>query len=259
MAEQKTVALDKRGDGVAVVRIVRPEALNALNLATRQALAETFVGLHDDPEIRSIVLTGDDKAFVAGADIKEFADLDATDLVKRRTERYWNAVAATPQPVIAAIQGYALGGGLELAMACDILVVGENAQLGQPEVRVGIMPGAGGTQRLTRAVGKFQAMRLCLTGKPISGREAYAIGLASEVVPDAEVMDRALAIASGIAKLPPLSMLCAKEAVLHAANTSLEAGMALERRAFQLLFASEDRTEGMSAFIDKRKPDFKGR
>ena len=258
MPDEQPVVLEKRPEGVAVVRLKRPEALNALNIATRKRLAEVFTDLQDDPEVRCIVLTGDDKAFAAGADLKEMVDAEAVEIMKRRTERYWQAIARTPQPVIAAIQGYALGGGLELAMICDIIVVGEGAQLGQPEVRVGIIPGAGGTQRLTRAVGKYQAMRLCLTGRPISGREAYEIGLASLCVPDGEVMETALKMAEGIAKLPPLAVASAKEAVLQGADASLEAGLALERKAFQLLFASQDRREGMTAFIEKRKPAFKG-
>lgn len=256
MAE--TVLVEKQGEGVAVVRLNRPEALNALNMATRQALAAAFTGLADDWEVRAIVLTGDDKAFAAGADLKEFASATTVEIVKRRSERYWKAVAETPQPVIAAISGYAMGGGLELAMACDLLVVGEGAQLGQPEIRVGIMPGAGGTQRLTRAVGKFQAMKMCLTGKPVSGREAYDMGLASECVPDGEVMEAALKLARSIARMPPLATRAVKEAVVHGESASLEAGLMMERKAFQLLFASDDRREGMSAFLEKRKPAFKG-
>ena len=259
MSDSAPVAWEKGTDGVATVRIARPEALNALNLATRKALAEAFSALQDDPDIRCIVLTGDEKAFAAGADLKEFVEADTVEVMKRRSERYWQTVARTPQPVIAAIQGYALGGGLELAMLCDIMVVGEGAQLGQPEVRVGIMPGAGGTQRLTRAVGKFQAMRLCLTGKPISGREAYEIGLASLVVPDGEVLDTALKMAAGIARLPPIAVTTIKEAILQGENAPLETALTLERKAFHTLFATEDRREGMTAFIEKRKPDFKGR
>jgi enoyl-CoA hydratase len=252
------VLTDRPEDGVVLVRINRPEARNALNMATRKALATTFESLHDDPSARAIVLTGNQQAFAAGADLKEFIDAGAIELLQRRSERYWSLVARTPQPVIAAINGYALGGGLELAMCCDIIIAGESAQLGQPEVRVGIMPGAGGTQRLTRAVGKFHAMRICLTGRPIAAAEAYQIGLVSQVVPDADVVDAALKMARDLARLPPLALMQIKEAILAGQDASLEAGLMLERKAFQLLFASADKREGMQAFFDKRHADFKG-
>ncbi len=256
--ETEPVLVDRPEDGVVLVRINRPEARNALNMATRRALAATFEGLHDDPSMRAIVLTGNEQAFAAGADLKEFIDAGAIEMLQRRSERYWSLVARTPQPVIAAINGYALGGGLELAMCCDIIIAGESAQLGQPEVRVGIMPGAGGTQRLTRAVGKFHAMRICLTGRPIAATEAYQIGLVSQVVPDADVVDAALKMARDLARLPPLALMQIKEAILAGQDASLEAGLMLERKAFQLLFASADKREGMQAFFDKRHPDFKG-
>jgi enoyl-CoA hydratase/carnithine racemase len=252
------VITERLDEGVALVRLNRPEVLNALNIATREALAAAFAALQDDAAVRAIVLTGDDKAFAAGADLKEFADATTVDIMLRRSERYWNTVAATPQPVIAAIQGYAMGGGLELAMACDLIVVGESAQLGQPEIRVGIMPGAGGTQRLTRAIGKFQAMRMCLTGKPVTGREAYQMGLACEVVADHDVLETALKLAASIARMPPLAARAIKEAIVQGESASLEAGLVMERKAFQLLFATDDRREGMKAFIEKRRPDFKG-
>ncbi|MEO0994187.1 MAG: enoyl-CoA hydratase-related protein [Pseudomonadota bacterium] len=258
MAEELVIT-EHRGEGVALVRLNRPEALNALNIATRKALAAAFAALSEDESVRAIVLTGDEKAFAAGADLKEFADATPVEIMARRSERYWKTVAETPQPVIAAIQGYAMGGGLELAMACDLIVVGEEAQLGQPEIRVGIMPGAGGTQRLTRAVGKFQAMKMCLTGKPVSGREAYAMGLASDCVPDADVLEVALKQATSIARMPPMAARAIKEAVVQGESASLDAALMLERKAFQLLFATEDRSEGMAAFIEKRRPAFKGR
>ncbi len=259
MSQDSALVLTERPeDGVAVIRINRPEVRNALNIATRQALAAAFEALHDDSAVRAVVLTGDEQAFAAGADLKEFIEADPIEMLKRRSERYWTAVARTPQPVIAAISGYALGGGLELAMCADILIAGESAQLGQPEVRVGVMPGAGGTQRLTRAVGKFQAMRLCLTGRPIGAEEALRMGLVSQVVADGEVLEAALKTARDIARLPPLAVLQIKEAILQGENASLEAAMTLERKAFQLLFASEDKREGMQAFFDKRKADFKG-
>jgi len=257
--KQRPVVTEKHGEGVAIVRITRPEALNALNLATRQFLADAFTELKEDPDVRCIVLTGDEKVFAAGADLKEMVDAEVVEIMLRRTERYWQAISSQPQPVIAAIEGYALGGGLELALICDIIVAAEDAQLGQPEVRVGIMPGAGGSQRLVRAVGKYQAMRLCLTGRPISGREAYDIGLVSVAVPAAEVMATALKMASDIARMPPLAVRSIKEAILQGENASLDAALTLERKAFQLLFATEDRREGMTAFIEKRKPIFKGK
>jgi len=256
--ETEPVLTHRPEDGVVLVRINRPEARNALNLATRKALAAAFEGVHDDPSVRAIVLTGNEQAFAAGADLKEFIDAGAIEMLRRRAERYWNTVARTPQPVIAAINGYALGGGLELAMCCDVIIAGESAKLGQPEVRVGIMPGAGGTQRLTRAVGKFHAMRLCLTGRPISATEAYQIGLVSQVVPDAEVVAAALEMARDLTRLPPLALMQIKEAILAGQDASLEAGLMLERKAFQLLFASADKREGMQAFFEKRQPDFKG-
>ncbi|MDQ0317552.1 enoyl-CoA hydratase-related protein [Amorphus orientalis] len=259
MSEDKApVLIDRPEPGVAVVRLNRPEARNALNMATRRALADAFTALAEDTEVRAIVLTGDEAAFAAGADLKEFVDADPVEIAKRRVERLWAAISSTPQPIIAAVNGYALGGGLELAMMTDIIVAGESAQLGQPEVRVGIMPGAGGTQRLTRAVGKYHAMRLCLTGKPIAAPEAHAIGLVSQVVPDAEVFETALAMAKSIAKMPPLAVVAVKESILQAENSSLEAGLALERKAFQLLFASKDKSEGMTAFLEKRRPSFTG-
>ena len=252
------VVLERPEDGVALVRINRPKALNALNIATRAALAECFAGLQDDDGVRCIVLTGDDKAFAAGADLKEMVDTSSVELFKRRTERYWNTIAQTPQPVIAAVRGFALGGGLELAMMCDMIVVGEGAQLGQPEIRVGIMPGAGGTQRLARAVGKYNAMRINLLGKPFSGREAHDMGLACAVFPDGEVLDQAIAMAATVSRMPPLAVQSIKQAVLHGQDAGLEAGLFLERKAFQQLFASADQREGMQAFIDKRRPSFKG-
>lgn len=258
MSDAPLALLERHDDGVAVVRINRPEARNALNTATRKEIAAHFDALAEDESVRVIVLTGDETAFAAGADVKEFATAGPVDMMKRRNHRYFTAVQQVPQPVIAAINGFCLGGGLELAMNCDILVVGEGAQLGQPEVRVGIMPGAGGTQRLTRAVGKFVAMRMCLTGKPITGEEAFRFGLASDCVPDAEVFESALKMAKSLAKLPPLALQSVKESILSTEHTSLEAGLALERKSFQVLFASDDKAEGVQAFVDKRKPDFKG-
>jgi enoyl-CoA hydratase len=255
---QAEVKLERHGDGTASVRIDRPEARNALNVATRKALAEACREIAEDASLRAVVLTGGPDMFAAGADLSEFVEAGAIDILKRRAERWWQAVADVPQPMIAAVNGFALGGGLELAMCCDIIIAGRSAKLGQPEVRVGIMPGAGGTQRLTRAVGKFQAMRLVLTGEVIGAEEAFAMGLVSKVVDDAAVYDSAREMARGIAALPPIAVQQAKEAVILGADASLAAALALERKALQLTFATSDKTEGMRAFLEKRKPEFKG-
>lgn len=255
---EPTVVTERPAEGVVRIRLDRGHVRNALDYETRRALSEAFAACHDDESVRAIVLTGGETAFAAGADLGEFLEQGAIDVARARTERFFRTVAQTPQPVIAAVNGYALGGGMELAMMADVIVAGEGAEFGQPEVRVGIMPGAGGTQRLTRAVGKFHAMRLCLTGKPIGAREAWQIGLVSEVVPDAEVQEAALAMARSLAKLPPLALRAVKEAVLAADNTSLEAGLQMERRMLQVLFASRDKHEGMTAFFEKRRPDFTG-
>jgi enoyl-CoA hydratase/carnithine racemase len=232
--------------------------MNALNLEVRRQLGEAFASFHGDETVRAVVLTGNEKAFAAGADLKEFVDVSPIDQMKRRVERYWQAIADTPQPVIAAVNGFALGGGMELAMCADIIIAGEGAQLGQPEVKVGIIPGAGGTQRLTRAIGKYQAMLLCLTGDFISADEALRMGLVSKVVPDGEVLETAEKMAGRIAKLPPLAVQSAKELVLAGGDASLSAAMTMERKAMQVLFASADKKEAMTAFIEKRKPSFKG-
>jgi enoyl-CoA hydratase/carnithine racemase len=253
-----SVLLEHPAEHVALVRIDRPEARNALNMEARRLLAEIFRGLSDDREVRAVVITGGDKAFVAGADIKEMVDKGTAEIALAGGRRLWNAIARCPKPVIAAVRGPALGGGCELAMHADIIVAGESARFGQPEVRVGIMPGGGGTQRLVRAVGKFAAMKLLLTGEPVGAREALAMGLVSEVVPDDQVLERALALAGTIASLPPLAIAQIKEVVLAGADGSLEAGLALERKAFEVLFDTEDQAEGMRAFIEKRKPNFKG-
>jgi enoyl-CoA hydratase/carnithine racemase len=251
------VLLEKPADGVAVVRLNRPEVRNALNLNVRELLAKHFIDLGNDESTRCIILTGSDKVFAAGADIRDMVDRTPIEVMGRRD--LWKPIASCPKPVIAAVNGYALGGGCELAMHADIIVAGEGASFGQPEVRVGIMPGAGGTQRLTRAVGKFRAMRMLMTGEPVAARDALAMGLVSDVVADAEVFETALRIAKTIASMPPLSVMQIKEVVLAGEDASLEAGMMLERKAFQLLFATGDQKEGMRAFLEKRKSEFRGR
>jgi enoyl-CoA hydratase/carnithine racemase len=253
------VLLERPEETIAVVRLNRPEVRNALNLAVRELLAEHFRTLGNDETTRCIIITGGENVFAAGADIRDMVDLTPIEIMARGGERLWEPIASCPKPVIAAVNGYAFGGGCELAMHADIIVAGEGASFGQPEVRVGIMPGAGGTQRLTRAVGKFRAMRMLLTGEPVKAKDALAMGLVSEVVPDGEVFTAAMRIAKTIASMPPLAVLQIKEAVLAGQDASLETAMLLERKAFQLLFATNDQKEGMRAFLEKRKPEFQGR
>ncbi|MDB6141559.1 MAG: Enoyl-CoA hydratase, partial [Pseudomonas sp.] len=216
------VHLDVQANGVAVVRIDRPEAKNALNAQVRQQLAEHFWALAKQQDVRAIVLTGGEQFFVAGADIKEFASATPIDMYRRHTELLWEAISRCPKPVIAAVNGFALGGGCELAMHCDMIVAGESARFAQPEVKLGLMPGAGGTQRLVRAVGKFQAMRIALTGCMVKAPEALAIGMISELVADDQTIPRALELAAQIAALPPLAVEQIKEVMLAGADLPLE-------------------------------------
>ncbi|HYF55040.1 MAG TPA: enoyl-CoA hydratase-related protein [Salinarimonas sp.] len=261
MTEEKraTVIVEDLGPGAVLVRIDRPEARNALDIPTRIALAAAFERLGGDPAVRAIVLTGTGKAFAAGADLKDMAERTAVEMMLRRTHVQWGTIAACPKPVIAAVNGVALGGGCELAMHADIILAAESARFGQPEIKVGIMPGAGGTQRLLRALGKFKTMKLLLTGAIIDAAEAERIGLASEVVPDDRLMARATELALEIAALPPLAAEQIKEVALLGEDIPLASALALERKAFQLLFATQDQKEGMRAFLDKRQPTFEGR
>ena len=256
----KPVVLTERpAEGVGLIRINRPEARNALNLAVRKLLAQHLTAMGDDPATRCIVLTGNAQAFAAGADIKEMAGAGAIAMLERGTHKLWRVIGACPKPVIAAVNGFALGGGCELAMTCDIIIAGEGAHFGQPEVKIGIVPGGGGTQRLPRAVGKYKAMRYLLTGDFISAQDACDMGLVSEIVADADVEARAIAMAQHIAALSPLAVAQIKECVLRGRDAALDTGLALETKANQLLFASHDQKEGMAAFIEKRTPKFTGR
>lgn len=252
------VILEQPAPDIALLRIHRPAARNALNQAVRAALAAGFTELGQNPAVRCIVLTGGDTVFAAGADLREMADQGAIEIMQRHTHRLWRAIADCPKPVIAAVNGLAWGGGCELAMHADIIIAGEGASFCQPEVKVGVMPGAGGTQRLTRAVGKFKAMKMALSGLPVPAWEADAMGLVSEVVPDAEVQSRALELAALLASRPPLALAQIKEVLIAGEDASLETALMLERKAFQLLFASRDQKEGMRAFLDKREARFQG-
>jgi enoyl-CoA hydratase len=253
------VIVERPHEGVALVRLNRPEATNALSLSLQALLAQTFTALSSDDSVRCIVLTGGEQVFAAGGDIKSMQGAGPIDILQRHTERVWAPIEQCPKPIIAAICGYAFGGGAELAMHCDILIAGQGASFAQPEIRIGIMPGIGGTQRLVRAVGKFNAMRMLLTGRPVSAEEARLMGLVSLVVPDDEVMAEALKMARTIADMPPLAAMQIKEVVLAGMDASLDTALMLERKANQLLFATRDQKEGMQAFVDKRKPKFEGR
>ena len=246
-------------DGVAIVTLHRPEATNALSLPLQAALSQAFTALSADEAVRAIVLTGGEKVFAAGGDIKSMEGCGAIEIMKRHTERVWAPIERCPKPIIAAVCGYAFGGGAELAMHCDIILAGSGASFSQPEIRIGIMPGIGGTQRLVRAVGKFNAMRMLLTGRPVGAEEARTMGLVSQVLPDDQVLPEALKMAAQIAAMPPLAAMQIKEVVLAGMDASLDAALMLERKANQLLFATHDQKEGMQAFIDKRKPRFEGR
>jgi enoyl-CoA hydratase len=212
-----------------------------------------------DQAINVIILTGGDKTFTAGVDLKEMSQSSPVDLILSRRFELWDRIRKISKPIIAAVGGYCLGGGNELAMNCDLIIAAENAIFGQPEVNVGIMPGAGGTQRLVRTVGKSKAMEMILTGNPITADEALRAGLVSRVVPVGDLMEETKKIASEIASKPPISVRAAKEAILRAYDTTLEVGLEFERKLFYTLFATEDGKEGMQAFLDKRKPVFKGK
>lgn len=253
------VLTERPADGVGLIRINRPDARNALNMEVRRHLAKHLTEMGEDPAVRCIVLTGNDKAFAAGADIKEMAGAGAMEMLARGTHKLWRTIAACPKPVIAAVNGFALGGGCELAMTCDIIIAGEGARFGQPEVKIGVIPGGGGTQRLTRAVGKYKAMRYALTGDMFSAKDAFDMGLVSEVVADADVEKRAVAMAQQIAEYSPLAVEQIKECVVRGMDASLDTGLALETKAIQLMFASQDQKEGMAAFIEKRKATFTGK
>jgi enoyl-CoA hydratase len=247
-------------DAVALVTIDRPAALNALSFDLLDELADALDRLDRDPACRAIVLTGSgDRAFAAGADIKELARQTPITLLVEDRFSVWERIGAVRTPVIAAVRGFALGGGCELALTCDLIVAGDDAQFGQPEINLGVMPGAGGTQRLTRAIGKARAMDLVLTGRTIAADEAASMGLVSRVVPSAETIEAALELAATIASKAPVAVLAAKEAVKLADELALGDGLRHERRAFFGLFASDDQGEGMAAFVEKRRPEWKGR
>lgn len=244
---------------IAIVRLNRPEVRNALNLQVMDELVAALDALDGDEMVRAIVLTGDEKAFAAGADITGFLEATPVTMWREDLTGRWERIRRIQTPLIAAVSGYAMGGGCELAMVCDIVVASENAQFAQPEINLGLIPGAGGTQRLTRVVGKYRAMDLILTGRRFSAQEAREIGLVARVFPAGSWLDDAKALAREIAAKPPLAVRLAIEAIDLVANSTLDAGLEFERKAFYLLFASEDKDEGTRAFVEKRKANFKGR
>jgi enoyl-CoA hydratase len=260
-AEPEPFVLVERDDArrVALLRLNRPRQLNALNGEVMDQLCDALETLDRDDAIRCVVVTGNERAFAAGADISEMATATPIEMLRTNRIAQWDRVRRISTPVIAAVSGWCLGGGCELAMALDMIVAGESARFGQPEINLGVIPGAGGTQRLTRAIGKSRAMEMVLTGEPIDAREALRLGLVSRVVPDELLVEDALTLAASIATKSPLALRLAKEAVNIAYEMSLTDALAHERRLFYLLFASEDQKEGMAAFVEKRTPDFKGR
>lgn len=243
---------------VALIELNRPKELNALNPQLMQEMRDALMGLDKNENVRVIVITGNEKAFAAGADIKQMADKSAIDMLLIDQFSTWDQIRKTKKPIIAAVSGFALGGGCELAMTCDMIIASETARFGQPEIKIGTMPGAGGTQRLTRAVGKAKAMELILTGRFITAEEAHFYGLVNKVVPSEMLMQEAFQLAKEIAHLSPVAVQLAKEAVNRSFETQLDEGLAFERKNFYLTFASKDQKEGMQAFIEKRAPDFKG-
>jgi enoyl-CoA hydratase len=244
---------------VGIIRLNRPKLLNALSFNVLREILDALEGFDKDDKIRATVLTGSDDAFSAGADIKELSEATPVTLIERNQFALWDRLKRVAKPVIAAVSGHALGGGCELAMSCDIIIASETARFGQPEINIGIMPGAGGTQRLTRAIGKYRAMELILTGQPITAREAEKHGLVNRVVPVEAYFEEAKKLAMQIAQKGPVAVRLAKDSVLKAFETPLEEGLQSERRNFYLLFSTEDMREGMKAFIEKRPPRFKGR
>lgn len=256
--ESPSVICQKPGHGIAILTLHRPEARNALNAELRQSLAQQFIDLNEDDTIKAIVLTGGDHVFAAGADLKDFLTATTSAMYLRHSERYWEAITRCQKPIIAAVNGYALGGGCELAMHADIIIAGKSAKLGQPEIKLGLMPGAGGTQRLFRAIGKFKAMNLVLTGDMITADEADQMGLVSEVVDDERTIDRAIEIAEQLAKYSPIALAQIKEVAQYGADMPLDGALALERKAFQILFDTYDQKEGVKAFLEKRSAEYKG-
>jgi enoyl-CoA hydratase/carnithine racemase len=253
------LVLSSRDGHVALLRLNRPEARNALSPEAMEDLASELERLDPDPEVRCIVIAGSEEVFAAGADIKAMAERSFAEALRHPAASFWRRLAAIKTPTIAAVSGYALGGGCELALACDMIVASESAKFGQPEINLGIIPGGGGTQRLARVLGKQLAMEYVLTGRRFDAEEARAMGLVNVVAQEGEWLEAAMALARTIAEKPPIASRLAKQAVLVAEETALSPGLENERRLYELAMATEDRVEGMEAFLEKREPKFEGK
>ena len=251
------VVLAERDGAVGIARLNRPDARNALSAELMERLTQVVEEWDADPEVRCIVIAGSDDYFAAGADIKALRERSFQEAMTTPTAAHWTRIAATRTPMIAAVSGFALGGGCELALSCDMIVASESAEFGQPEITLGIIPGAGGTQRLTRVLGKQRAMELVLTGRRVNAQEAHAMGIVNRI--DTRWLESAVELAHVVARRAPIAVRLGKQAVQAADETGLAAGVAYERRLYELAMATEDRIEGMSAFIEKRRPEFRGR
>ena len=256
---QSGIVTEAHGAAVRILRIDRPEARNAFNRDVRRELSAALAAARDAHEVRTVVITGDDRSFAAGADIGEMKDATPAEIATRGIEEFWDDVRRFPKPLIAAVRGYALGAGFELVLACDIVVAGASATFGLPEVKLGIMPGGGGSQRFPRVAGKHVGLRYALTGDFFGAEEAQKFGVVTDLVADDEVLPTALAIAEKIAALPPLAVMKIKEAIVKGLDAPLETGIALERQSYYFLNSTSDKAEGVAAFLEKRKPRFTGR
>jgi enoyl-CoA hydratase len=259
MTAPDSLLVEYPSEDIVVLRLNRPQVRNALNLDVRVRLADEVTRHAAEPKIRCLIITGSDTVFAAGADIGQMAEAGPVEIMARNLQKYWRTIMDCPKPVIVAIEGFALGGGLELALCGDIIVAGEGARLGFPEVKIGILAGGGGTQKLARLVGRQRAMLLLMTGRMFGAAEALSMGVISDMAPTGQALARAIEIAREIAALPPIAVMQIKEVVNAGLNAPLDAALMLERKALQLLFATQDQKEGMRAFLEKRKPKFEGK
>jgi enoyl-CoA hydratase len=258
MTEDQLVLIERDGP-IGMITLNRPDALNALSPAMLAAVCQATERLDQDASIRVIILTGNQRAFAAGADIKAMAPASPMDIMRANTKQYWDRMRRINKPLIAAVSGYAFGGGCELAMHCDLIVASESAQFAHPEIKLGIIPGAGGTQLLAKAIGPYRAMEMILTGDPINAQQAFEMGLVNRLIPVERYLDEAKDLARVIAERPPVAVRLARKAVRHGIENTFREGMELERRSFMLLFDTYDQEEGMRAFLEKREPRFKGK